>query len=261
MMLNNQYHHSSKHCSKAKFKHMKKLTLIALLLYISTLANAQSNLKLGLSNIGIGQANFEYEHVLTNQTSALGEITFKVPISIPRSFFERIENAGSANNVQFDDGTLSGFSVAGEFRYYLKGDAPQGLYISPYLKLNNNKFNISGTYDNGNNINVDAFAEVGLFTASIGGGVGYQWLLSDNLTLNWNIIGLGIGRSRISGSFTITDNSNFTSFIADIENYIDLIPILPRINVLSDNLSQTLSIADSFWTPATRASVSVGFTF
>jgi hypothetical protein len=240
---------------------MKKLSLIGLLLCLFTFANAQSNLKIGLSNLAIAQANFEYENVFNDQFSAMGEITFNVPLSIPRSFFERIESAGTNNNIRFDDGTLSGFSFGGEFRYYVKGEAPEGFYVSPYLRFNNNKFKISGTYDNSNNINVDAAAEVGLFTASIGGGIGYQWLLADKVTLNWNIVGIGIGRSRISGSFTATDNGTFSDYIADVENYIDLIPLLPNINVLSDNLSRTVTLADSFWVPTVRANLSVGFMF
>lgn len=241
---------------------MKKLSLLAILFCMVASVQGQDNVvKLGLSNIGLAQVNLEYERVLTSQTSALGEITFKIPLSLPDAFFDRIESAGSGNNIQFESGKLKGFTFAGEYRFYVKGDAPQGFYVAPYLKLNNNRFDVIGSYNNSNNINVDASAGLGLFTASIGGNIGYQWLIADKVTVNWNIFGLGIGRSRISGEFTVDDNGSISGFAEDVTRYLDLIPFIPNIDIDSDNTARTVSVNDSFWTPATRASISIGLYF
>lgn len=243
---------------------MRKLALLTVMFCIAVMAQAQENIvKLGLGSALNGGINLEYERVLTEKTTVLAELNFKIPSTLPETTFDQVENQGSSNALQFNSGEIGGFMFAGEYRFYTKGNAPQGFYIAPYLKLNNNRIDLTGTYNNNNNgnTNVAASASAGLFTASVGGNIGYQWLIADKVSINWNILGLGLGINRISGEFTAADNGVFDDFAQDVTDFLDAVPFLPSINIDSNNATQTINASDSFLFPAARVSVSVGYAF
>ncbi|MFK7948814.1 MAG: DUF3575 domain-containing protein [Saprospiraceae bacterium] len=243
---------------------MRKLALLVVLFCITVTVHAQENIvKLGLGSALNGQINLEYERALTEKTSVLAEVSFKIPNKLPDNFFSQLEGDGTVNNIQFDEGKLGGFLFAAEYRFYTKGNAPKGFYISPYLKLNNNKFDLTGSYNNNTTgaTNIASEASLGLFSASIGGNIGYQWLIADKVSINWNILGLGLGINRVSGEFTAADNGVFDDFAQDVTEFLDAIPILPNIAIESSNAEQTIKASDSFLFPAARVSLSVGYAF
>lgn len=243
---------------------MRKLALLTTMFCMAVMVQAQDNIvKLGLGSAAQGGINLEYERVLTEKTTVLVELNFKVPSSIPGTAFDQVENQGTTNNLQFTSGDVKGFMFAGEYRFYTKGNAPQGFYLAPYLKLNNNQLDLTGTYSN--NItgatNIAAAAGLGLFTASVGGNIGYQWLIADKVAINWNILGLGLGVNRISGDFTADDNGVFNDFRQDVETFIEYFPGLRNALLTSDNTARTIDAAGGFIFPTARVSVSIGYAF
>lgn len=245
---------------------MRKLSLLAVILCLTVVAHAQENIaKIGLGSALNRQINLEFERVLTGKNSVLAEVSFKIPNNLPDGFFAQIEGEGIQNNVQFDDGEFGGFLFAAEYRIYTKGNAPQGFYFSPYLKLNSNTFDLSGSYNNNNTgtTNIPSSADFSLFTTSVGGNIGYQWLIADKVAINWNILGLGLGINRISGEFTAMDDDPgiFDDFAQDVTSFLNEIPGLPTIDIESNDAEQTIKASDSFFFPTARISVSIGYAF
>ncbi|MFT6147681.1 MAG: hypothetical protein ACJAUH_000358 [Saprospiraceae bacterium] len=243
---------------------MKKLSLIIAIVFITMSVQAQNNVvKLGLSNIFTGGINLEYEYVLSERSSVLGELGIQIPLAVPQSIFDRVESIGANNNLEFREGTYGGVYVAGEYRFYTSGNAPQGFYVAPYVKLGNRSFQLTGSYTNDNTGNsVDASAELNVFTINLGGQIGYQFVVQDKFTISWNIIGLGLGLNRPKGTFRANDNGVFNDFAADTQAFIDDIPILNNIDLVPDEISKEISAGGGFIPfVGTRASLSIGYIF
>lgn len=241
---------------------MKKLSLIIVIVLTAMCVQAQ-NSQIVKARTAIINLGLEYEYTLSKRTSVLGEVGFQLPIDVPQSVFDRIENLGTQNNLKFGSGNLRGAYLAGEYRFYLKGNAPQGFYVAPYAKLGNRKFKLDGSYSN-NNLNIDsvsAAAELKLFTASLGGQIGYQFIIRDKFTINWNIIGFGLNLNRIKGSFTANDNGVFDDFAADAQRFIETIPGLKNVDLVPDNISKTISAGGGFPFWGVRTGLSIGYMF
>lgn len=241
---------------------MKKLSLLFAVLAIAASVQAQNGIvKLGLSNVFVKTINLEYEHLLNEQNSILAEIAIQIPRDVPQSYFDRIEAFGTDNKVTFNSGTYNNFYVAAEYRFYTGGNGPKGLYIAPYAKLGNQTFDISGNYQHSTNSAITAAAEVGLLSLSVGGQVGYQWLIQDRFTINWNIVGIGASFNRVKASFTANDNGVFDDFASEAQVFIDNIPGVKNIDLVPDNVNKTIKGAGAFPFGAARVSLSVGYMF
>lgn len=243
---------------------MKKLSLLIAILGIAVSSQAQNGIvKLGLSNAFVKTINLEYEYLLNDQSSVMGEFGYQLPIAVPQTIFNRIEDLGTNNNLKFGSGEYGGAYVAAEYRYYVSGNAPQGFYVAPYVKFGNRNFTLDGSYSN-NTLNIDsvsAGAELGIFTASFGAQAGYQFIIQDKFTLNLSIIGLGIGFNRVKGTFTADDNGVFDSFAEDTQEFINELPGLKNIDLVPDNLIKEISASGAFPFFAPRASISIGYMF
>ncbi len=241
---------------------MKKLLFFAAILFFAANVQAQQIVKLGIGSLTHKAINLEYERVLTNNTSILAEVSYQIPMNFPDKLLDWGQDEGSANKLVFSDGKLRNTFVAAEYRIYTGGEAPKGFYIAPCVKLSRYSFDMEGTYTNNTNGNfVSASADGTLFTASLGGQVGYQWVIQDNLTINWSFLGLGVGLNRVKAGFTANDTNVFDSFAEDVRTYTQNIPGLKQIDLISDNLNKRISGSGGFVFPTTRVSVSVGYMF
>lgn len=242
---------------------MKKLGLFLFAVLAMTFtAQAQQNIaKIGVGSIFNGTLNLEYERLLTEKTSVFGEIGYQFPIDIPAQLVDFTEGTGSANNLVINDGKYNNFYFAAEYRIYTAGEAGRGFFIAPYLKISNYSFDVNGTYNNNANgfINIPAEVKLGYLATSIGGQLGYQWIIKDKITVNWSFIGLGLGVNRLSAGFTAQDNDVFNSWEQDINDFLANFP--GDYQLKSDNAARTIDAAGTVILPAARASISIGYMF
>lgn len=242
---------------------MKKLGLFLFaILATAFTAQAQQNIaKIGVGSMFNRTLNLEYERLLTEKTSVFGEIGYQFPIDVPSQLVNFTEGTGSENNLIINDGKYNNFYFAAEYRIYTGGEAGRGFFIAPYLKLSNYSFDVNGTYNNNANgfINIPAKVNLGYFSTSIGGQLGYQWIVKDKVTINWSFIGLGVGINRLSAGFTAADNDVFEKWEQDVNDFLANFP--GNYQLSSDNATRTIDAAGTVILPAARASLSIGYRF
>jgi len=114
-----------------------------------------------------GQYQFGYEHFLSEKASVQ---------LMPGGIFGSVSLTSSTldSTLSFEtvNATRGGFIVIPEFRYYLGGEAPDGLYISGFARYRS----VKTTLDND--------ASSSQTRSAMGGGfvLGYQYMLANGLT-------------------------------------------------------------------------------
>jgi hypothetical protein len=242
---------------------MRKLSLLlfAVLATAFTVQAQQNIAKIGVGSMFQRTLNLEYERVLTAKTTVFAEVGYQFPIDIPSQLVDFTEGTGSTNNLVINDGKYNNVYFAAEYRIYTGGEAAKGFFVAPYLKLSSYSFEVNGTYNNNDNgfINIPAEVNLGYFSTSIGGQLGYQWIIKDKVTINWSFIGLGVGFNRISAGFTAQDNDVFQAWEQDINDFLANFP--GEYQLQSDNAARTIDASATVILPAARASLSIGYRF
>ena len=240
---------------------MKKYILLFIIISFLLPANGQNNvaginpLSLGLKNL-----NLKYELVLNENQSLALNGSYMLKRTLP---FYSIENA----KVFFDEETttdidieehVTGYSFFPEYRFYMgkKKNAPEGFYVAPYFRYNHYNFEFIGPYEG----HKATFSGV---YSSIGGGIqlGMQWLINDFLSLDLQIIGLGINSNNLDARFK-TDNktADYGQVKQDIEVDVEEVPILGgqmEVTATSDYVEGK----GSFILPGIRGGLSIGIAF
>jgi hypothetical protein len=169
---------------------------------------------------------FSYERVTTpNQTFC---------ISGGYEEFPNILGVSSTTNVKRNL-NKSGFKAGAEYRFYLKNEnkylAPRGVYIGPYLSYHDfyNKKEIE--------VDVDGIKETALLKTdfsifNVGFQLGYQFVISNHLTLDLVLIGPSVSNYRASMKM----EGDFTFDKEDVENEI-LLKMLDRFPMLDELLT------------------------
>ena len=209
----------------------KILITILLIPLFSSLKAQDNNIKLNLMSIPLGIAYPQYERVISPKLSVQLGFGFSPKKKIPQ-FTKNIlddyindESDGSASessmSVFFDKLRYTTIILTPEVRYFLgnKG-APRGVYLGAFLRYARH----SGTSiypherDSGEIVDFDGELKSNAF----GGGInlGIQWLIKDKISIDWNIIGIGINKSvidlRIEGdNMTPKDVEDITAEIKD----------------------------------------------
>ena len=150
--------------------------ILAFLLFAGTSAFSQSSVvKLNIFSPLVKTFNVSYEQKLAANSS------------LQLGFFYTGYSAG--------DTEFSGFGLTPEYRYYLSStEAPQGVYIAPFIRYQNFKLEDSsfGTTNKGE------------FTA-FGGGLilGKQWIFKERVSLD-----IFLGPAYYSGDVKVTSGSD-----------------------------------------------------
>lgn len=228
-------------------------------------ANAQQNVaKIGVGSILNSTINLEYERVINDKSSVLGEIGIGIPANIGDAVFGASGVDGStAEGINVTEGKVSSFYFVGEYRYYTKGDGARGFYVAPYLKLANYSFDITGQYNNTANgiSNIPAEINTNMFVAALGAGIGYQWLINDKFAINWNIVGIGASLNTVKAEFTADDNDVFEEWETEVRSFLDDIQGGENIDITADDLTKTIEGKGGFIFPNVRIGLSLGYAF
>ena len=171
-----------------------KILKTLLFLFASTALSAQNNenvIKLNIGSLFVKNIALQYERATGTKTSLALGIRFQPYGNVP--FQEWIKDQIDEPDVQVGLARIGNFAITPEFRYYFKQKL-RGLYIAPYLRYANYKAEAPVTYT-GTLDTRTAFFNGNI--SSFSGGVlfGNQFRLSDNLVLDFWIIGGHIGGS------------------------------------------------------------------
>ncbi len=247
---------------------MKKVMILMAFVMMVINTQAQENVvKLGIGGVWYGGINLEYERVLTDKTSLLAEFGFTTPKDFSESRLDSWSNRfgiqDAESSIDLTTAKLNSFYLAAEYRFYVGQEVIKGFYVAPYLKYANYSASIDGTYDNNNQIDIDSDIEVGLSNVTIGAGIGYQIIINDQITVNWNIIGLGLGINRFKASFTSTDQSNvFGEWQEDVRKFLADLPFIgDNFDTESNNSTRTIDGSASYVSLPFRFGLSVGYMF
>jgi hypothetical protein len=244
---------------------MKKVTMFMFAITVAFAVNAQQNVaKIGVGSILNSTINLEYERVLNDNSSVLGEIGIGIPADIGDAVFTATGVDGTtAEGITVTEGKASSFYFVGEYRYYTKGEGARGFYVAPYLKFSNYSFDITGEYNNTASGISDIPAEINtnMFVATIGAGIGYQWLINDKFAINWNIVGLGASLNTVNAEFSAADNDVFEEWESEVRAFLDEIPSGSNIDLSSNNETRTIEGTGGFFFPNVRVGVSLGYAF
>ncbi|RTQ49288.1 DUF3575 domain-containing protein [Hymenobacter gummosus] len=146
---------------------MKHAVLALMLLAGSAttaLAQRTHAIKLNVLSTGVRTASLFYEHKVRERGSAQLGLA--------------LTSLGSGDN------RLSGVTLTPEYRFYLSGQALDGFYVAPFVRFRSFKMTApSNQFDQYGNPSTEIYTGR---TQTFGGGVvaGYQWLISERLTLD-----------------------------------------------------------------------------
>lgn len=240
--------------------------LLSLVFMMPMTVTAQDQIvKLGLSDLLFSTINLEYERALTSKTTFLVETGFQLNTNIPDLVIETSVEPGNEENITATTAQYNSFNLAASYRIYTKGEPFRGFYFGPYLRYSNYDLDIQGRYDNNaiNKTNIPASIVGDLSVFSIGGEIGYQWLINDKVAIGWNIIGLGASFNNIDVGFTADDEDVFQEWERDVQEFLDDLPsdAGDNFSLTSDNATRTIDASANFPFISFRASLSIGYAF
>ncbi len=215
---------------------MKKLITLILICSSIVPSLAQKNvLKINILSLALGNISMQEEYSINGHSSVALGASYLPSRGLP-GFAVSNDPSNNAKDLSF-----SGFSITPEYRYYLKGNGPKGLYFAGYIrysKYSADKFNISYDRTSGG---INNLLLTGDFTTTVGGiMLGSQWLLGDKWTLDWWILGAGFGSLKgefeSTGDFTSEDQTDIKNEVASID-----VPSVD-INVTTSSTSTKLTI-------------------
>lgn len=270
---------------------MKKLLLGLSMSFcmLSTIAQ-DNNVKLNLLNVTYGDLRFGYERTLNENLSLQANIGVLIPRKLPVDVFdEESLEAEYGGGIDLSS-KVGGTNFSFELRYYpgSKG-APRGFYLAPYFKHNHWKLEMGSVFEY--DVTESQFQDLtpnqqatatpsndptrpyhlqaeGIFTGvfnQTGGGLmlGYQWLINDKISIDFNFFGLGVESDIVKLNLTTAgvDDIDYEEWGADIEDgaqeFADF-----GVDVEVDVQSDQIDIETSrFILPSPRFGLSVGYAF
>jgi hypothetical protein len=201
---------------------------------------------------------FGYERVLNDHHSITIDVGgMSLPKLLPGNITINDSIQLSANSTQ------SGYHVSVEYRFYLpnenKHNAPRGVYLAPFVSYN--KFTRNNTWDlNTTSFKGDLSTEFKLTISTIGGELGYQFILWKRLAIDLVLIGPGISsykiKTNLSTSLSADDQAELFRKINDA-----LADKIPGYSLVIDDQEYEKNGSTNTTTIGFRYMVHLGFRF
>lgn len=233
-----------------------------LLLFGSGQLKAQDNIiKLRLGQLAVRNIELTYERVVADNQSLAISIGVRIPREIP------VDLVSDTSVVSAITGTsnFGGFSITPEYRFYLGAEgAPYKFYIGPYLRYRRYSYDFESNveYEDGG-VPKDLDITIDGNWAAFGGGVtmGMQWLINDVVSIDWNIVGVGVAYNTVSFTGTTPDpGANWTEVVTELEETFAELPVIGnKFEATEDGASASGRFGFAF--PSFRANLSVGVAF
>ncbi len=247
---------------------IRNFILTASFAVLAFAANAQDNVvKLGLPGLALGQANLYYERMLTPRMSVNVQLGYNWGSDISNQLQTQADNRGAStsnnsSSINLTTGKFNGgFQIAPELRFYT-GDkeGPRGFYVGPRLNFSSYTATLKGTHTYGTAPVRTSDDKVVINYSNFGLGVqmGYQWLINDQISIDWGFLGAGAGLGTITGTGTTNDTAELQKW-ADDANGFATENGLKFLGVSKDGTS--LTVQGSSVLPTFRSSLTIGYAF
>lgn len=219
-----------------------------------------SPLKLAPSPVPLFAFHIGYEHILGENKSIGLTLKYYLPMNL-QSFdvlFE--ENEDRLADGIFLSGSVNGYSIGPEFRFYKKG-APNGLYLLPFLRYFTNSGSGVMQYNPRNSIEssfIDGQFKFGGAGAGIGLGIQQVW--NSGFLIDCNVgVGFLLTTLNLSGIVTGPISDERDLFMEDLSDAISTIPL---VNVrLNNEGTQLRARTSGIFTPTIKSQLAIGYAF
>lgn len=250
---------------------MKQKLITAIVLFIfAAISYGQSNIiKTNLFSATMARSfNIGYERVINDKMSGVVNINM-IPAGQPFIIKRAIDLIGG-ESADFGTFKLGGFSIAPEWRFYTSGkkDAPKGFYVAPYLKYLSYKATYS--FDNESEEDSSGFTIITTTPISLTGklsGIGFgcqlgwQWLISDKVSIDWWLFGPAVYSDKLSITFGFPGQSLSQSELQEIESDLSSDFEDGPISVDSDISNGEIKFSGKTLFGGIRTGLSVGIAF
>lgn len=220
-----------------------------------------------------GKFSFEYERLLTNRVTVGTAVSFRPDKALP--FRDRVRDWVDDENlhVVLDGMRSSNFSVTPEVRFYTSSRGPfRGFYIAPYVKYASYQANMpfdfdvemeyegQTVYDRTERIPLD-----GSFQSFTGGvSVGFNFKLSEQLHLDWRLIGPGYGSAKgdITGTMALNadEQAALREALRELQFELEDLPIPLSTDYEVSNTGARINLLNSPWA-SIRTGLSISYRF
>jgi hypothetical protein len=166
--------------------------------------------KLNLFSLALTNISLQYERQLNRNFSAGLGFSTLVPRSLPKAF-----TSGS----EFASANFGGWAVTPELRFYTGkndvNDAPKGFYLAPYMRIANYRLKLD--YDYVDNGKVTSYSATGRYKGTgFGLMFGYQWIISNRVSIDWWMLGIHGGAGKIQLEMVDDFRNNKESLTRDL---------------------------------------------
>ncbi len=244
---------------------------LPVLLFFLTFGTAQAQekkdniIKINVPALVFKNFSFQYERAVGKKQSFAVAVRYRPEGKIP--FQKPVENFVDDKSIRVDLGRIGNFGITPEYRFYLgKKGGLQGFYVGPFVSYNNYKGDVPINYnDYVNNASVEKTAvfkgSVNTFTA--GFQLGAQWKLSDNISLDWWILGPNYGVSKgdfdFNGTFNDIEEISMDYELNKIKASIPLVKI-KDIDIRENGSGASFKI-DGPWAGLRAMGICIGYRF
>ena len=159
---------------------------------------------------------------------------------------------------------ISGFGFTPELKFYTSGEknAPRGFYLAPYFKYYRTSMKAHGKVDFYDPHKQDASLDVKMIFTEFGGGLqlGYQWVLDNDITIDWYFLGPRI--SKFNFDLHFEGNVNDPTYFAQAADQVkDVFSNFPGNSLTVTTTSGSLDVNAPFIFPNIRSGIAIGFVF
>lgn len=193
---------------------MRKYGIAFMLVAFCLKINAQENnsktllkpniIKINLTGLAVKNIAVQYERILGNKISIACQLRYTPKGSLYfNKALEQIKETDSAD-IAYSDIETGGYAITPEFRFYPR-QAGKGFYLAPYFRYRNVNFDAPVSYVDDNGKTQFALSN-GDFNSLIGGlMIGSQFKLGKMITLDWYILGLQYGTTKVDVKVATTE--------------------------------------------------------
>ncbi len=231
---------------------MKKTLLFSLMwVFTVTAVNAQHKniIKIRPLTAAIGNYDLMFERSLGSRTSVSFEFAY-FSKNITDLIIQQLKPYGIINEAM-----IAGYMITPQFRFYIKGNSPKGLYINAFLQ--SGKYSVS--QKNTDQYSVTSSGSGSLNILGGGAGIGYQWQIG-MFYIDWNFFGASMQSWNMEFNYDIVtgDNIKNAEYLRDKLNNLlafDDFKITPTAAGLE------LNSPNATYLPNFKTNLSIGFCF